>query len=608
MRDERGISILEVILAAAIFTIFSSAAVVAVISGFNLNRTSLEQLISTQFATEGIEAVKSIKNKTPGYSNLVNSAGTGVDRDVNGTWVFGGVNDTFDSNRYTRVLKVEDVFRNAAPPSGDIITSGTLDPDTKKITSTVTWDFTPSKSDSVSLITYLSDWRKPILGSIKQGLIVYGDGTTIPKFRNYDQAANSFDSSSSTVAGSSGQYFTMRTSPTNTEAVVGYLDTGGNLQVMCYDGTTWTNEWSVSVGGTGTTRRFDIVYETNSGDVMVVYSRGVAATNALAYKTKPGSTGCGSANWAAATNFATSPTVTTGTIHWVKMARDPRPSSNTISAIWADSNSDLGVNNWSGTLWATNTSVFRTMETNLERISASQDVDSFDIVFESVSGDMMIVWGNAAGANGTNGARYAICSGGVYNCSWSGATIMPTVSDDIHNLDMSADPATDRIVYAAIGNAGDDLTAAYWSGGGWTGYANLDTTTETPFAGSKLVSTSWLINGPTTRWILNYDDGTGTGLSWYLATPGSTPAKQADFAASPAINDVRERYDADMDPTNQNQTMVTLSDSTRSVFAKRASMDAAGVVTWTNADGGSSLGTIPAVPPQGFVFNYWRNP
>lgn len=603
----RGFSVLEVILAVALFLILTTGGLGLVVQSYNANRQGVEFTVATQFASEGIEAVKSIKNQA--YANLVNSTGTGVDR-VSNVWAFGGANDTLTHNstdNFIRVIKVEDVRRDGVPPAGNIVSTGTLDPDTKKITSTVTWNFNTARPETISLVTYLSDWRKPI-SSLRQGILVYGDGTTTPKFRNYDSSANSFDSATPTIAGSSGVSFAMRTSPTKAEAIAGYIDAGGTLQIMCYDGNAWINEWSVAVGGTGTSRRFDIAYETNSGDAMIVYSRNTASANALAYRTKLGSTGCGSANWASAANFATTPSATTGTVQWIRMARDPRASSNNLTAIWADSNSALGVNNWSGTAWATGTGTFKALETNLERISASQDVDNFDVVYESLSGDIMVVWGNAAGANGTNGARYSTCTGGIYTCSWLAATAVPTVSDDIHNFDMSANPNTDQIVYAAIGDAGDDLTAAYWSGSAWTGYANLDISSETPLAGSKKVSTAWLINGGTTRWILNYDDATGTGLSWYATNPGSAPVKQTDFSTTPAINDIRHRYDADMDPVNKNQAMVTLTDSTRAIFAKRVSMSGSGVFTWTNADGGASLGTTPAVPQQGFTFMYWRNP
>lgn len=600
---KNGFSVLEVILAVAIFITFSTGAIAVVVQGYNANRLGTENTVASQFASEGIEAVKSIKNQ--GFANLVNTTGCGLTRNASNVWAFQTTctNNTLIHNsgeNYTRLIKVEDVNRDA---NGNIVAGGgTLDPDTKKITSTVTWNFNSARPETTELVTYLSDWKKPIVGN---GLIMYGNGTTTPKFRIYETSTNNFEPAIDSIAGASGVSFAMRTSPTKLEAVAGYITDTGTLQIMCFDGTAWSNEWSIAVGGTGTTRRFDISYETGTGDVMVVYSRNVAASNALSFRTKQGSAGCG--NWTAASDFASTPSATTGTVQWVRMARDPGLGSNTITVIWADSNSDLGANNWSGTAWATGAGTYKTLETNLERVSASQDVDNFEVVYESLSGNVMVVWGNASGANGTNGARYSRCTGGVYTCIWSPTTSVPNVSDDIHNIDMTANPESNQIVYAAIGNEGDDLTAAYWSGSAWTGYANLDTSSESPIAGSKKVSTAWLINSQVTRWILNYDDASGRGLSWFAAAPGSNPVRQSDFNTSPLIRDIRERYDADMDPVNKEQAMVTLTDSTRAIFAKRVSMDQSGAFTWTNADGGTALDTIPAVPQQGFSFMYWRN-
>src|SRR5687768_60726 len=95
--NQQGFSVLEVMLAVALFTIFVSGASAIIIRGYNSNRLGEEYAVATQFASEGIEAVKSIKNRD--YSNLANSAGTGVDRDgTGGYWIFGGANDTFTHN------------------------------------------------------------------------------------------------------------------------------------------------------------------------------------------------------------------------------------------------------------------------------------------------------------------------------------------------------------------------------------------------------------------------------------------------------------------------------------------------------------------------------
>ena len=439
----------------------------------------------------------------------------------------------------------------------------------------------------------------------EDGMIFYGvSGNTTPQMRAYDTTANAFDPASGTVAGAAPVIARMKASPAKNEYIAAYQDATGNLRVMCYDGANWSNEWSIAVApsGTPTTRRFDIAYETTTGDVTVLYSRNTAATNALAYRTKSGASGCGAANWTAAVNMPTTTTLTTGTIQWVKAVRDGRDGSNLDAFIWAGSNSDLGAAIWSGSTFTN----LKLLETNLERISVSQDVDSFDLAYESSSGDLMVVWGSGGSAT-VNGAYYNTCTGGASSCTWTAArTAIPSLANDATVLDLAADPTSDRMSFSSIGNGGSDLQAAYWNGGSWTGYNDIDASCETPLAGMRLTQTGWLTNNGITKWFLTYDDSTGTGISWFATTPGVALVKQSDWAATPSINDIRGRYELDENPYDSSEIMLTLSDSTNSVFAKRLNMNAAGTLTWSNADGGSSLGTKPSHPQQGFSFAYRR--
>ena len=148
----QGFSVLEVILATALFVIFSGGIVAVVLQGLDSNRLGEEQTVASQYATEGIEAVRSIKNQS--FAFLANSASLGV-TSSGGLWNFSGTNNTF--GKYTRVLAVSDVQRDG---SGNIVASGgTLDTSTKKVTSTVSWNFTPTRNNSVALATYLTNWH-----------------------------------------------------------------------------------------------------------------------------------------------------------------------------------------------------------------------------------------------------------------------------------------------------------------------------------------------------------------------------------------------------------------------------------------------------------------
>jgi alpha-tubulin suppressor-like RCC1 family protein len=434
--------------------------------------------------------------------------------------------------------------------------------------------------------------------------IVEGDGlmfyaasaNTNPQTRAYS-TPDSFATANGTVNGTQPISTVIKTSPTKQEAIAGYINASGVLQIMCYDGTTWSNEWTVTVGGTGTTQRFDIEYEKTSGNAMVLYGNNGAT---LGYRTKASSSNCGGANWAAATTFT--PTRTAAAIAWVKLAQNKTSGSNLIAAAWGDTGSDLSSRIWSGSAWGGEHTA--ALSATLEVATAAQDVDSFDIEYETSSGDLMVVWGNL-GSAAVNLIGYATCTGNTSTCTWT-TGLIPTVADAATNIDLGVNPATDEMSMAAVDNGSGDLSGAYWSGSLWTGYANLDAQVEVPAAGMKLVATGWVVNGSVTRYIIVFDDNAGTTLQRFVATPGVTPTNPGDVTVTPVINDVRGRYDIQNNPFNNAELMHTVTDSTNALSAKRMTVDSSGLYTWTNANGAASLGALTANTAPTFSFSYWR--
>lgn len=150
---KKGFSVIEIMLASGLFMIFATGMVTVVLWGLDNNRLAGEQTIANQYAAEGLEAVRSIRNQA--YANLDNSTGTGIILNFSNVWAFSGANNTFD--KYTRVIAVADVFRDA---NNNIVASGgTLDSDTKKVVSTVSWNLNSSRANSVVLTTYLTNWK-----------------------------------------------------------------------------------------------------------------------------------------------------------------------------------------------------------------------------------------------------------------------------------------------------------------------------------------------------------------------------------------------------------------------------------------------------------------
>lgn len=600
---EKGFTILEIILAVFIFVTFATGGIVAVISGLNTNRLGTEITTANQFTAEGIEAVRSIKNQS--WTTLLSKSdagnvGVGL---AGGVWQFSGTsNSLLPDTRFNRVIRITSVQRDSF---GNIVTSGgSNDPNTKKVIATTSWNFTQSRPENVVFTDYLTNWKAVINNG--DGVFVYGESKSAaqPKYRIYTNGSNSFNAQAS--AGSSyvdtkaGKTFKLKTNPTKQEAITGYVNSNGVLRVLCFDGTTWSNEWTVTVGGTGTTQRFDIGYSTASGNVLVVYSTNNSGTNEMAYRTKQATTGCGSSNWSSATNISS--TNTTGVVQWIVMKPSLVSSSNSIGIAWADDTSSLSAMEWTGSSFSVSEPP-APLETNLQIVAVSQDVQPFDLAMEGLTGNMMVVWSpNVLCTPDVDCVLYA-----RYTTSWSATQPVPTVSDSGTNMSISANPNSNEMVMGVMDNSYSDLSGAYWSGTAWTGTASLDNTIENPVAGSQLVATGWLTSGGTTRSIIVYNRLGSTSVGWIIGNRGVF-STQTPFTPTPVFAQPQKWYDIQMDPKNKDRLMFSLSDNNSSLYAKRLVMTSVPLFAWTNSDGGVTLESNLAQPlPGPFTFSYWRN-
>lgn len=597
--EDKGFSLIEVVISVALFALIAGGGISAIIVPLSSGRGSSEVSKATQLALEGLEAVRSIRNAN--FTNIVGGTkGVGVSSSL---WSFIGTSDVTD--KFSRSINISNARRDAG---GTLVASGGVtDPDTFVVKSDVNWSYSTGDTRNVSMSTLLTNWHKTI-GGIFDGLIVYGRGTSInPSYRTYNTLLNVFgvQLTMPAVVGSP-RNFVIRTSPTKNEAIAGMLSTDGKLYVNCFDGTNWTQDWSVVIGvGTTRTRPFDIAYENTSGKAVVLYSTNVATTNELNFRTKLGTSACGGANWSGATAF--NPVRTTAAVSWVKMTSNPTVGNNLIAATWVDWQKDLSGAIWNGTTFGNE--MISVGETKIEAINTGvsfPDVESFDLAYESLSGDLMTIWGTSTGTNRINGVRYRLCTGNSSTCTWGNVTTPPTFADDATNLDLSANPNSDEMVFASIGNAGSDLQVGYWSGSAWTNTANRDTSTRIPLAGTKLVATGWLNSGATKRSIVVYNDSRTTNIGWYVGN-GGVFTLQTDVGVTPVFANPQKWYEIAINPKSKDQLMFTLSDTGADLFAKRLTMTSVPAFTWTASDGSTQVEpNLPSniVKPFGFV---WRS-
>ncbi len=136
--NNRGFSLLELVVAIAIFS-FGSVAMATLLIDSNVNTTiSLERTNALLYAKEGMEAVRSIRDGD--WSALV-AGDHGLDNSGS-DWVFSGSSDLID-NKFTRVVTIENVSTS-----------------TKNVSVAVAWSLREARPFRVTLDTVLTNWKQ----------------------------------------------------------------------------------------------------------------------------------------------------------------------------------------------------------------------------------------------------------------------------------------------------------------------------------------------------------------------------------------------------------------------------------------------------------------
>ncbi|MFH0790798.1 MAG: hypothetical protein V2A64_04120 [Candidatus Omnitrophota bacterium] len=250
------------------------------------------------------------------------------------------------------------------------------------------------------------------LGYAGEAMIAYGEGTsTIPVYRVWNGSVWSGALYANNVGGAvpAGiKWVVLRACPVRDEFILGTLDGNNRLNVQVYQGGQWGNLVNLSAGCDSTYRRFDIVYETATGEAMVVFVDGTA----LKYRKWNGT------SWVtSAPDTITLPT-TAGTVAWVQLAANPGITSKEIILETLDLASDVCGVVWNGAAWGSGQGLEDATEVyNRECISVGYGPD----------GKGIVAW--SEGAKTTGGPQYRIWSGGVWSAA-TPATYVPATGNE----------------------------------------------------------------------------------------------------------------------------------------------------------------------------------
>ena len=157
IKNKKGQSIIEIIVAIGIFILVASGVVTLYLSAFSSNLRDKERLQADMYLQQTFEAVRSIRDYS--FSNLTN--GTYGLSNSNGYWEFSGSSDSL--GQFTRSVTVEDAQRSGSSlvTNSDcslVLSGGLAESQSKKITATITWDYEEGNSTSVSAVEYLNKW------------------------------------------------------------------------------------------------------------------------------------------------------------------------------------------------------------------------------------------------------------------------------------------------------------------------------------------------------------------------------------------------------------------------------------------------------------------
>ncbi|MEM3432144.1 MAG: right-handed parallel beta-helix repeat-containing protein, partial [Candidatus Bilamarchaeaceae archaeon] len=346
-----------------------------------------------------------------------------------------------------------------------------------------------------------------------------GSGLNFPKIRFWNSTGEGSwgPEIQLPTAGSPVRWAVVKWSPISSKIVLVTLSDDGYLDgYVCMGNCTNVANWQVTnnIGQVWTTaaaqRRFDVEFETATGDAVVVYGvLSAVTTRDLAYRVLPAS----SSSFATTTEQYIDDTghATDIQYSWVRLARNPRVGQEEIILVGfdlTDNHTNAWV--WNGNSWGNQVSITDTA-------TSTSGYQALAVAYAADGSKGMAIGGS--GTTGDVNTRY--WSGGVWSAIIT-FDIDPADVADVRWANLKADPASDDLQAVFI-DSGSDLTTAYWSGSAWSVTPNIDTAVDVSTA--RCADFEWDFKGG--QGYLVWDtDTTGTTLSYRLCTPQCTNPTQ----------------------------------------------------------------------------------
>lgn len=258
------------------------------------------------------------------------------------------------------------------------------------------------------------------------------------------------------------------------------------LQLLSRTGSNWQlQEVPTTMRKSGAARRLDLAYESLSGEGLLVYG---TSASSLGYRT------FSKGAWSDEKLVSTVPPATNGA-DWVRLAADP--TSDEITLAYADATErNLHLVTWDG---KNNAWLEFASSKVISRVAGGDSAmrQGFDIVYEGISGALILVYGSADQGE----LRYARRAG----LDWTDGQVQTTPSDLArnHEIHLAAEPGSKRVAGLDVLFGGNPYAlwhlALFWDGKGWT---------------ADKVSEHWLVAGTySSHGAVGWVGGNGTGCA-----------------------------------------------------------------------------------------------
>jgi hypothetical protein len=227
--------------------------------------------------------------------------------------------------------------------------------------------------------------------------------------------------------------------PIRKEIIMGTIDGLDDINLAVWDGLSWGNPHVFSQNARKVYKCFDVAYESQSGDALVVGR--YDGTTMVRYNVWDGTA------WLHATpqpafNLAGGPATL------VTMASCPGNDDILIATV--NTAFDIRLVHWDGNAFHD--------QGEIVLDASNRDYGVVQIVYETQSGDALVLWGK----DGVNNFRYRVWDGVNLSAKADG----PSVGGEVYVLRAAADPASDYIIVAGTDDDAD-INVAVWDGDAW---------------------------------------------------------------------------------------------------------------------------------------------